>query len=91
MTNKEQQFEQYWTERRAKRLVAEAEDLLANIADRETIRRSIMAKHGFDIGTRDQALNRSGPYADQANLDRIALFYMEHGVAVVDLPKETEQ
>lgn len=89
MSKSEAAYERYWQTRQAKQLVAEAESELANIADREARRQSILTKHGFDIGTREEAITQTGPYADQANLDRIAVFFMEHGVGTTTITEES--
>ena len=76
----EAQFEAQFVARQARRLVSETEAELAAIANREATRLRVLGESGFDIGTRQQAITQTGPYSDQANLDRLALFFMEHGV-----------
>lgn len=79
------EYDKYWRDHQAKRAVWELEDMLSDLSRRAELRETILAKHGFDIGTREEANTRTGPYADQANLDRIALFYQEKGVGTVGL------
>ena len=89
MSRTEDDYERYWQARQVKSLIAEAEAELANITDREARRQNILAEHGFDIGTREEAVTQTGPYADQANTDRIAVFYMEHRVGNITLTEES--
>lgn len=68
-----------------KKLVRDAEEQLESVARREEHRQAFLKKTGIDIGTREEAIYQIGPYLDQANLDRISLYYLEHGVGTITL------
>ncbi|MBG6106589.1 hypothetical protein [Frigoribacterium sp. CG_9.8] len=71
-------------------LLTQAEQYLAGLADREARREEVLLRHGFDIGTRQEAITMTGPYQDQANADRIALFFMERRIGFTKLERKGE-
>lgn len=87
----EERFEKSRAQQVAKQVIRDFESMLEQRAEREALREKILAKYGFDIGTRQEAITQTGPYADQANLDRIALHNMEHGVGVIHIVNDEKE
>ncbi len=81
----ERSIDTWWQGRQDAAIVIEAEMVIAQHAEREAARSVILNKYGFDIGTRDEANNRSGPYADPTNAALMDAFYAVEGVRKVTI------
>ena len=89
----EERLERHRDRQIAKRVIAAAESEIEYAAWRSRQALEMHARYGVEIGTREQANNLTGPYAEQAQQDRLALLWMESGVGVIQLsepPQEQE-
>jgi hypothetical protein len=85
MTSNEDRMDAEWQRRQERRaneaVVASAEALTERAARRERI----LDEYGFDIGTREEANSRTGPYADPENQFKVEAFLTLSDVQIIHL------
>lgn len=87
----ERAFQRKWELSTTKKVVRAAEEMLEEQASRTERQIDTYLRTGIDIGTREEANSQTGPYADQANRDRLALYLQEHRIGTKSYQKQEEE